>query len=76
MKNLALAIAYEPPPLEGGPVNAPRLTKPLLAAMSAALSAALAGGGFEGGDFIGMEPRHFERALAWVNEQLKRRNDK
>lgn len=50
-----------------------RLTKPLLNAIEAALSAALAGDGFDGGDFDGDDPRHFERALQWVREQQERR---
>jgi hypothetical protein len=50
-----------------------RLTKPLLAAMRAALHAALAGEGFDGGDFDGMDPKAFERALSWVEEQQDRR---
>jgi hypothetical protein len=50
-----------------------RLTKPLLAAMDAALRAALAGEGFDGGDFDGMDPEHFRRALEWVAQEEKRR---
>ena len=50
-----------------------KLTKPLLAAMAAALQAALAGEGFNGGDFTGLDPKAFERALAWVEEQQRRR---
>lgn len=51
-----------------------RLTKPLLKAMAAALDAALAGDGFDGGDFDGMDREHFERAREWIDEQqLKRR---
>lgn len=49
-----------------------KLTRPLLDAMAAALSAALAGD-FDGGDFTGMNREHFERALAWVQEQAARR---
>lgn len=50
-----------------------RLTKPLLEAMSNALSAALAGEGFDGGDFDGQDPHHFERAQEWVMAELARR---
>lgn len=50
-----------------------RLTKPLLRAMEAALNAALAGGGFNGGDFTGEDQRAFERALEWVQAELQRR---
>lgn len=48
-----------------------RLTKPLLEAIGAALDAALAGEGFEGGDFAGMNPKHFERAREWASEQIE-----
>ncbi len=51
----------------------PRLTRPLLDAMSSALSAALAGGGFDGGDFNGENREHFERALDWVEDEIRRR---
>ena len=44
----------------------PHLTRPLLIAIAAALTAALAGE-FKGGDFDGMDREHFERALAGVN---------
>ncbi|WP_379069211.1 hypothetical protein ACHMW4_04260 [Mesorhizobium sp. UC22_110] len=54
----------------------PRLTKPLLIAMLAALDAALAGDGFDNGDFAGMDRRHFERASQWVDEELARRAKK
>ena len=47
-----------------------RLTKPLLEAMSSALNSALAGGGFDGGDFAGCNRDDFERALEWVAERL------
>lgn len=50
-----------------------RLTKPLLNAIEAALDAALAGDGFEGGDFEGMNRRHFERAREWVAREQRRR---
>lgn len=50
-----------------------RLTKPLLTAIEHALNAALAGEGFDGGDFDGENPDHYERALQWVNEQQRRR---
>jgi hypothetical protein len=52
---------------------ATRLTKSLLEAMAAALDAALAGEGFDGGDFAGMDHKHFERAREWVSEQLAKR---
>lgn len=51
----------------------PRLTKPLLEAIVAALDAALAGEGFNGGDFDGLDLRHFERAREWAVGQLNRR---
>ncbi len=51
----------------------PRLTRPLLEAIAAALDAALAGDGFDGGDFSGMNPKHFERAQEWVSAQLAKR---
>lgn len=50
-----------------------KLTKPLLRAMRAALNAALAGAGFDGGDFDGENVEHFERALAWVEKELDKR---
>jgi len=50
----------------------PRLTRPLLDAIAAALSAALAGE-FDGGDFDGMDRRAFERALEWVEAEQERR---
>jgi len=54
----------------------PRLTKPLLIAMATALDAALAGDGFDGGDFTGMDPDHFERAREWVQQELQRREQR
>lgn len=50
-----------------------RLTKPLIVAIAAALDAALAGDGFDGGDFDGMNPEHFERAREWISELTVRR---
>lgn len=50
-----------------------RLTKPLLVAMAYALNAALAGEGFDGGDFDGEKREHYERALAWVEQELAKR---
>jgi hypothetical protein len=47
----------------------PRLTKPLREAIMAALDAALAGEGFDGGDFDGMDPDHFERARDWIAQK-------
>lgn len=52
---------------------APRLTKPLLKAMEHALNAALAGEGFDGGDFDGEDRAHYERALEWVKAEAIRR---
>lgn len=54
----------------------PRLTKPLLNAIAAALDSALAGEGFDGGDFDGMDKEHFERARDWVSEKLSKRASK
>lgn len=51
-----------------------RLTKPLLIAIEQALTAALAGEGFDGGDFNGLDRDHFERASTWVSQELRRRN--
>lgn len=53
-----------------------RLTKPLLRAMREALIAALAGAGFDGGDFDRLDPDHFERALDWVEQEIARRRSK
>lgn len=50
----------------------PRLTRPLLNAMARSLGAALAGAGFDGGDFDGENQEHYERALDWVQERLDR----
>lgn len=50
----------------------PRLTRPLLKAIWAALDAALAGDGFDGGDFAGMNPDYFRRARDWADAQLDR----
>lgn len=49
------------------------LTKPRLEAIRTALHVALAGGGFDGGDFEGQEIEHFERALDWVVQESIRR---
>jgi len=57
-------------------MSAVRLTKPLLSAIEAALSAALAGDGFDGGDFDGMDRAAFERAWDWVNGEMARRSAK
>lgn len=51
----------------------PRLTRPLLKAIWAALDAALAGDGFDGGDFAGMNPDYFRRAQEWAEAQMARR---
>lgn len=53
-----------------------RLTKPLLDAIAAALDSALAGQGFEAGDFVGMNQEHFERAREWVSDQMAKREAK
>lgn len=53
-----------------------RLTKPLLDAIASALDAALAGEGFEGGDFDGCNRDHFERAREWVHAEEARRERK
>ena len=52
-----------------------RLTEPLLTAMENALCAALAGGGFEDGDFAGEDPEHFERARKWITQERARRRE-
>jgi len=50
-----------------------RLTTPMLDAISTALAVALAGDGFNGGDFDGEDREHYQRALTWVwQEQLRR----
>ncbi len=59
--------------MTGNAAMSVRLTKPLLDAMSSALHAALAGAGFDGGDFEGKNPAHFERALKWVEQEQARR---
>lgn len=51
-----------------------RLTKKMLDAMHSALNSALAGEGWDGGDFDGMDPRQFERAVEWIRQELKRRS--
>ena len=53
-----------------------RLTTPLLYAMAAALDAALAGDGFNGGDFEGEDRDTFERASRWVTQEISRREDR
>lgn len=58
---------------EAAPV---RLTAPLLEAMQSALQAALAGENFDGGDFDGLNPKHFERASDWVAQEMMRRRGK
>lgn len=50
-----------------------RLTLPKLDAMLAALDAALAGGGFDGGDFDRLDPKDFEAARDWVAQQITKR---
>ena len=54
----------------------PRLTRHLLEAIESALNSALAGEGFDGGDFDGQNPEHFQRALEWVQAKLERRSAK
>lgn len=49
------------------------LTDAALDAISSALDAALAGAGFDGGDFDGQDPEQFERANAWVAAEQRRR---
>lgn len=48
-----------------------RLTRPILDAIRAALNAALAGDGFDGGDFDGLNRDDFERALEWAESRDK-----
>lgn len=50
-----------------------KLTLKKLNAIASALEAALAGGGFDGGDFDGLDPKDFEAARDWVYEEIKRR---
>lgn len=50
-----------------------RLTMSLLEAIVVALDSALAGAGFDGGDFAGMNPEPFERAREWAGEQIDKR---
>lgn len=49
----------------------PALTAPLRSAIESALNAALAGEGFDGGDFTGQNRDHFERALEWVRSRAE-----
>ena len=58
-----------------GAVKPMRLTLPLLNAMAHALNAALAGDGFDGGDFDREDRSHYERASAWVSQEIARRQD-
>ena len=53
-----------------------KLTSPMLGAIRAALNAALAGDGFDGGDFDGLDREHFERADKWVRQQIDKRKAK
>jgi hypothetical protein len=50
-----------------------RLNLKKLEAMRRALHAALAGAGFDGGDFDGEDPKDYEAALDWVLEQIAKR---
>lgn len=50
-----------------------RLTPSKLRAMQSALIAALAGEGFDGGDFADDDPDDFKSALRWVTQQLNHR---
>jgi hypothetical protein len=50
-----------------------RLTEPLLEAMDSALRAALAGDGFDDGDFAGDNREHFERARSWIAQERAKR---
>ena len=45
------------------------LSRKLLSAIGAALDAALAGDGFDGGDFAGLDHRDFEVAREWVTSE-------
>lgn len=54
----------------------PKLTRPLLTAMEHAINTALAGTGFDGGDFDGENQDHYERALEWVREQKQKRAER
>jgi len=54
----------------------PKLTRPLLEAMRSALSSALAGEGFDDGDFANGNPDHFQRALDWANKELEKRAER
>lgn len=51
-----------------------KLTKKMLEAMAAALDAAEASDGFNGGDFDGMDPQQFTYARTWVKEELAKQN--
>jgi len=50
-----------------------KLTQKMLDAMGSALDAALAGDGFNGGDFDGLDPDVFSDAVAWITEETGRR---
>jgi hypothetical protein len=50
-----------------------KLTLKKLSAIQSALNAALAGAGFDGGDFDGQDPTDFENALAWVEAEIEKR---
>lgn len=54
----------------------PKLTRPLLEAMRSALNVALAGGGFDGGDFADENRDHFQRALDWADKELEKRAER
>ena len=51
------------------------LSAEILNAISASIDAALAGDGFDGGDFDGMDPEHFEQASSWVEQAVANRSD-
>jgi hypothetical protein len=51
-----------------------RLTKPMLRAIRASLSAHLAGRAFDGGDLDGENEEHYARARQWAGEQLDKRD--
>jgi hypothetical protein len=53
-----------------------RLTKRMLEAMASAINSALAGEGWNGGDFDGMDHEEFERAAEWIDQQIARRTAK
>lgn len=57
-------------------MKAKRLTIAMLEAMQSAICSALAGDGFDGGDFAGMRESDFDNASIWIAEQLRKRRAK